>query len=414
VLHDPVVTPEQLLHEHCEWPRMHAAHLPRFSSWENSPDPGRPLRIGYVCGEFVQGPFAYFLVPVLANHDRGRFEIFSYHSCPFPDAKTAEFRGLSNTWRDISTLDDDSVCELIREDRVDILVDLSGHYPFTRIAVFTRHPAPVQTAFPNYPSTTGVAEIDYILTDRWCAPEDDCYYAERAWRLDSGYLTYLPPPNLPPVGPLPALQNGVVTFGIFQRGAKLNDGVWDAVAAIVHAVPGSRLLVHNANGDIDNPGSRTSAAIMRVLAGRGIAAPRVKLRGDRPLHEHLEIVSQCDVALDTFPYSGQTTTCDCLWMGVPVVTLAGRAHSARVGASIVARAGLEDWIATSPAEYIDIAVRQAAGLPNLAGLRARLREQISNSPVGDHVRVTRAFETAYRSMWRIWCASQARIRDRKL
>jgi predicted O-linked N-acetylglucosamine transferase (SPINDLY family) len=247
--------------------------------------------------------------------------------------------------------------------------------------------------------------MDYFLTDSWTDPAGltEEHYTEELYRLTSGYLAYLPPEDAPAVGPLPAAKNGYVTFGLFQRPAKTNERVWDAVAQALLHVPRSRLLIHYVTRDFDNPNSRVRRSITEALARRGVDEQRLDFKGALGMSEHLACVAQADIALDTFPYNGQTTTCESLWMGVPVITLTGNSHVSRVTHAILHRVGLGDWAATSIEEYSEIAAR--VDLDALAELRAGMRERLAASSLLDGRRVTREIEQAYRSMWRTWCSS---------
>jgi predicted O-linked N-acetylglucosamine transferase (SPINDLY family) len=304
---------------------------------------------------------------------------------------------------------DASAAQAIRDDRMDILVDLSGHFAFHRLGVFAHRPAPVQVSFPHYPGTTGSDCIDYLLTDIWTTPqgcEDES--SEKPYRLPSGCLVYKAPPDREPVTDLPALSNGYVTFGLFQRPGKLHAAVWDAIAAVLAAVPDSRLLMHSSSRELDEEGSAQRARLLKPLEDRGIAAARVLFKGPRPTEQHLAIVAEADIALDTFPYNGQTTTCDCLWMGVPVVTLRGNSYVARVAPALLDRLGLGDLAADSADGYVRRAVELASHTEEIARLRRSLRERMKNSSLTDGSRLAVEIEAAYRSMWREWCRKQGR------
>jgi predicted O-linked N-acetylglucosamine transferase (SPINDLY family) len=271
--------------------------------------------------------------------------------------------------------------------------------------VFAHRPAPVQVSFPHYPGTTGSDCIDYLLTDVWTTPEGcEGELSEKPYRLPSGCLVYKTPPDREPVSALPALANGCVTFGLFQRPGKLHAAVWDAVAAILSAVPDSRLLMHSSSRDLDEEGSAQRARLLKPLESRGVSAARVLFQGPRPTKEHLAIVAEADIALDTFPYNGQTTTCDCLWMGVPVVTLRGESYVSRAAASLLDRLGLPDLAADSLENYVSRAVELANDIDGLTRLRSSLREKMKNSSLTDGARLAAEIEAAYREMWTEWCA----------
>jgi protein O-GlcNAc transferase len=405
-LHHAGLSAAAQLAEARAWYERHCGRIPRFDHQACGEDPDRALRIGYLGGEFSGVPSHYFLAPLLAKHDRRAFAVYCYDSRGLSDQTTASMLALADCWRDVSGDSDDRVADLIRSDRIDILVDASGHYPFNRLPVFARRPAPVQVLFPCYPGPTGVAEFDYVLTDEWTTPAGtEIQYAERVWRLPAGHIAYAPP-AAPQVNRLPALANGYITFALLQRGPKLNSGVWDAVARVMRLLPGSRLLVHQASADLGSRASVSSRRILRALGRRGISAKRVILRGTCDLPQHLELVASTDIALDAFPYSGQTTSLACVWMGVPVVTMYVDTHPGRVCGGLLRRLGLDGCVASSTDEYVAIATRLAGDLDGLAALRDVLRGRVSRSTLMDRS-VIRGMEAAYREMWRIWCRKAA-------
>ncbi|MEZ5400122.1 MAG: tetratricopeptide repeat protein [Bryobacteraceae bacterium] len=383
-----------------DWARRYAPAAPP-APIATSFDPDRRIRVAYVTHEFGAGPAHFFLLPLVRDRDHENFEVFAYHLRETVDAEAALVRGLADGWRQLTP---DHVAGAAAEDGIDILVDTAGHYG-PGLPAFLARIAPLQMTFPSYPGTTGAPEIDHILTDRWvCPPGEESQYSERPIFLDSGYLPYAAP-DAPPPAELPAFANGHLTFGLFQRPPKMNARVWDAVASILRAVPESRLLIHYGLAELDDPGSPVHARFARELDSRGVEPARARTRGPAAHLEHLAILAQCDIALDTFPYNGQTTTCECLWMGVPVVTLAGGPHVARVGLQILGRVGLDRLVADSPESYVEKAVGLGAGLDDLAVLRSELRERMQRSPLLDGS-VVRAIEHAYRKAWRQRCKQQ--------
>jgi predicted O-linked N-acetylglucosamine transferase (SPINDLY family) len=267
----------------------------------------------------------------------------------------------------------------------------------------------VQVSFPNYPGTTGVEEIDYILTDRWTTPEgSESEYAETPYRLPSGYLVYRYAGV--PVTPLPAATNSYVTFGMFQRPGKLHTGVWAVITEILRRTPESRLLIHFGSAELDEEGSGQRERLLGILENGGITAERIEFRGSRISPEHLAVVGEADIALDAFPFNGQTTTCDCLWMGVPVISLRGHTHVSRVTPALLDRLDLGELAAETPAGYVEQAMRLAGDLKRLAALRAGLREKMRERWMTGGSRLAQEIEEAYRTMWRRWCASQGRGR----
>jgi tetratricopeptide (TPR) repeat protein len=368
-------------------------------------DPSRKLRIAYLSGEFLIVPAYYFVMPLLQNRDAGNFEVYCYDCGCYRDRRTDEYRRDADYWREVRDRSDEQIYRMIREDEIDILVDLSGHFDFNRLTVFALRPAPIQFTFPNYPCTTGLSTIDYIFTDRWVDPPGAArQYAEKAWHLPSGYLAYIPVEGAPDVEPAPVERNGYITFGIFQKPGKLNSGVWDCIAGAMLKVPGSRLLVQYPSGDLDDRRSVSCGKLLQELKSRGVAGQRVEFRGRLDLMESVAIKREVDIAFDTFPYNGQTTTCETLWMGVPVVTLRGDYHVARIGHEILSRIGMEDWVADSPADYVRIAARHAKNPEELVRLRFGLRERVRAAL--EPARLSREVHNAYREAWRIYCSKE--------
>ena len=373
------------------------ANLPRQKK-----DSDALLRVGYIGNEFVRSPSNHFLHPWLSRHDSASFEIFFYHVCPKSDFMTQVYQRLCSQWRDVSTLTDSELESQIRRDEIDILVDLTGHFDNVRLAVFARRVASVQVSYPNYPCTTGVAEIDYILTDRFtCAEGQEGQYVETPYFLPSGYITYEARKDAPPLSELPALTNGFVTFGVFQRPSKTHPEFWRTVSQVLQAVPESRLLISCAVGQLeavaDNFISRT---IISELQALGISESRVQFRSICDAFDHMQLVAGCDIALDTFPYNGQTTTCECLWMGVPVVTVRGTYHTGMVATGILQRTGLSDWAAADLSDYVNIAQKAAQDLGALNLLRQSLRSKMLNSSLLNPDGFVREVESAYRWMYR--------------
>jgi len=410
LLHSPETTQQQVFTEHRAWEQRHATRFVSGSSGHrNSPEPERRVRIGYVSGDFRHHSVSQFFEPVLVQHDRGGFEIFCYSNLSFVDATTERLRRGADCWREISSLGDDAVADLVRGDGVDILVDLSGHTKYNRLPMFARKPAPVQITWLGYPATTGIEAIDYRITDAIADPAGaEDLTSETLIRLPSGFLCYSPPREALPVGALPASSAGHITFGSFNSLAKLNPvviGLWKAILA---AVPGSRLLI-KAQAIVDRD---TRAHCLGRLAAQGIAPDCLDfVPGTQTLSEHLATYNRVDIALDPFPYNGATTTCEALWMGVPVVTLAGDRHAGRVGASLLTRIGMEDMVAHTSAAYVAAAVALASDAVRLSALRARMRDRISASPLTDAVSFTRDLEQAYRYTWRNWCEEAHRANE---
>ncbi len=385
-----------------EWGRVARADAPPSLRSFDDPNPERKLRVGYVTQEFAAGSGFHFILPFLRDRDASRFEVFVYHTNVASDKWTRRARPWADHWRALRSHAD--VAAAIAADRIDILVDLSNHYGSHLVLFQDRH-APIQLTFPDYPGTTGAANIDYVLTDHWvCPPGFEDQYTEEPLKLGSGYLPYAPPAS-PRIKPLPALRNGFVTFALLQRPAKLNGAVWDAVARVLQAVPGSTLLIHYHAEELDDSESPVRRHFAAELELRGVSASRLRFRGRASLADHLALFGEFDIALDTFPYNGQTTTCECLWMGVPVVTLRDEIHAGRVAYEILDRVGLGHLAAGSVDKYVSIAAALAADTAALAKLRRNLRSMVRRSPVVDGS-VVKGIENAYRKVWRKWCLVQ--------
>jgi predicted O-linked N-acetylglucosamine transferase (SPINDLY family) len=388
----PDASPEEIFEEHRRFAEAYETfpHLPH----PNDPDPDRPLRIGYVSPDFKMHPVAQFLYPVLARHNRDQFEVFCYSATPTFDARTLAFQKVSR-WRDIRRLTPDQSAELIRHDAIDILIDTTGHTGGSQLMLFARKPAPVQVTWLGYPDTTGLQSIDYRITDRHADPATDHLHSEKLLCLPS-FLCYEAPEHTPEVAPPPVLKNGFITFGSFNNFMKISPATVETWSEILHAVPGSKLVLkHRGASDI-----AARETFPGFFESHGIARDRIIINAQMPAHHlHLDSFRDIDIALDPFPYNGTTTTCETLVMGVPMVTLAGAAHVSRVGVSLLTQIGMTDWIASTRADYVRIAVENA--LPEkLNRLRGEIRGRLLASELGDPVRFTARLEDAYRQIWR--------------
>jgi len=297
-----------------------------------------------------------------------------------------------------SGVDDQGLADRIRSDQIDILVDTSLHTSGNRLLVFARKPAPVQVTMLGLPSTTGLGTMDYRLTDRYLDPPGmtDGDYTERSIRLPNCFWCYQPPEGTPTVAELPATRNGFVTFGCLNQFTKVNRPVLQVWSKILQSLAGSRLLIHS------QPGSHREA-VRALFQTDGIAADRIEFAAKVPLLSYFQRYHDLDLCLDPFPHSGGTTTLDSLWMGVPVVTLAGRTGVGRGGVTILSNVGMTELIAESPEQYVDIAVQWASDLPRLRSVRARLRQRMESSVLMDGTRYAADVETAFRRMWETWC-----------
>ncbi len=401
---DPSCDARDILAESLQWNHRHAQPLRRFiQPHANDRTPHRQLRIGYVSPDFRLHPVSHFMLPVLAAHDRHAVAVFCYSQVLRPDKMTAGIQAHADTWRDIVGCSDQQAADLIRHDQIDILVDLTGHSGDNRLLVFAHKPAPVQVTYLGFPGTTGLETIDYRLTDALADPPGmtDPLCSERLIRLPRTAWCFHPYENAPAVGDLPATRNGFVTFGSFNNLAKINEPLVKLWAEILRSVPGSRLRLKSTY--LGLPSARQM--IRDIMSKAEIDPDRVDCSGWVSFTEHLGQYGQIDIALDTYPYHGTTTTCDALWMGVPVVTRAGQCHVSRVGVSLLTNVGLPDLIAQTPEQYVQIATALAADRSRLAELRSTLRDRMQGSPLTDAEPFARDIEAAYRVMWQNWCAT---------
>jgi predicted O-linked N-acetylglucosamine transferase (SPINDLY family) len=371
----------------------------RFSAWPASREPQR-LRVGMVSGDLHRHPVAYFLQGLLANIDRGRFELIAYHANNRWDDVTERLRPQFDDWKLIARQSDEAAAHTIYDDGIHVLLDLSGHTARNRLPMFAWKPAPVQASWLGYFATTGLAEMDYALVDPYVAPPgEEAQFTESVWRLPESYLCFSAPAADINVGVLPALAAGHVTFGSFNNLAKMNDAVVTLWARVLQAVPGSRLFLKTRQLF-----SEASCETTRQrFQAHGIAPGRLILEGSSPRHELLAAYHRVDIALDPFPYPGGTTSVEAMWMGVPVITRRGDRFLSHVGESIACNAGLPECIARDDADYVAKSAGHASNLELLAALRSNLRAKVMGSPLFDAPRFSRNFEAALWGMWEHHC-----------
>ncbi len=393
------VPPQEIFEAHLEFARRHC-EFARPNAYRNQPDPNRRLRVGYVSGDFRDHAISYFIEPVLAGHDRAGFEVVCYHNSPKADTVTERLRGHADRWENIYRLDDTEVARTIGADAIDILVDLSGHTGFNRLLALARKPAPVQATWLGYLNTTGLRAIDYRIVDFQAAPPGllEAYHSEQLVRMPHSQWCYQPPADCPEVSGLPAAGSGYITFASFHGLAKITPSVIELWSRLLARMPGSRLLAV-ANG-VDAIGGK----LLQRFARHGIAAERIQLHEFKSFDDYLAMHNEVDISLDTHPYTGGTTTCHALWMGVPVVTMTGTTAPSRGGASVLAAVGLSELVADSAEDYVSIAAQLAGDPPRLAKLRAGLRQRTRTSHLCDAAGFTRDLEAIYRIMWKKWCA----------
>lgn len=393
-------SPQQIHDEHVRLGRLLGTDPRRDIPFGNRADPLRRLRIGYLSADFRDHSVASFFQALPQYHDRDGFEVFCYANVARPDAVTRYLQGLADGWRDIHGRTDADVAAMVRDDAIDILVDLGGHTAGNRLPVFAARAAPLQVTWLGYPNTTGVPAMDIRLTDDLADPPgSDACYSERLVRLPGCFLCYRPLTDVP----LPDAREpgGPVTFGSFNSYLKITPGVLETWAAILCALPESRLLLKNFS--LTDPGVR--AACLERLVALGADPQRIDLYGVLAAKaDHLALYSQVDIALDTFPYNGTTTTCEALWMGVPVITLAGDRHAGRVGVSLLSALGLPQLVAVDRRAYVELAVRIAGDAELRRQWRSGLREQMQGSALCDGEAFCRNVETVWRELWADWCS----------
>jgi len=393
LLYSDRLSPAQLRQEAEAWARQYggASKLPPPA---NDRDPDRTLRVGYLSPDFRGHTIAHLIEPILMAHDRDRFQVFCYSSVAKPDSITSRLKLLAGAWRDVRNSSDDQTAAIIRQDEIDILVELAGHMGDNRLMVLARRPAPLQVQL-GYAGTTGLPEVDYRITDAHCDPAGtEAFYTERLVRLPHCAWPYQPN-DVPEPGPLPALRAGHITFGCLNKTIKITSDAAELWCKILQRVSGSRLIL------LSPPDNR---GLIERFTRHGLEPARLILIPRLSGEDYLRLFSdRIDIALDTFPYNGDTTTCDGLWMGVPLISLAGDAFVSRRGVSHLVNVGLDDLVAQTREQYVDKAVALANNLPALADLRAGLRQQTAKSPLTDGVRYARNLEAAFRQIWAKWC-----------
>ena len=391
---DPAYSPEQIHAEHAAWGRAIEAAIPCANEHANDRSPNRRLRIGYVSPDFRDHVAGLLFLPFFRQHDHSQFEVYCYSNTRRPDEITARFRQGADVWRDTARLSDAELAAQVSQDRIDVLVDLVMHMEGVRLGMFARKPAPIQLTWLAYPGSTGLTRMDYRFTDPVLDPpgQTDHLYTEQSIRLEI-FWCYEPPANSSAVRPPPSEKNGFITFGCLNSFGKVNDTVLEVWREILAAVPDSRLVLRPPKGKISE----------RVREKLGVPASRLIGLPYESRLEYFKNFHRLDLALDPFPYTGHTTTLDGLWMGVPVVTLAGPTVVSRGSSSILFNVGLTELAARSKTDYVALAVSLAQDKARLRELRADLRGRLERSVLMDAKRFARQAESAYRAVWKKWC-----------
>lgn len=406
-------SPQELYAAHREWQRFHVVpDIPGSIYHPNTPDPDRKLKIGYVSADFYGHAVSYFIDAALKFHDKESFEVTCYAHVSTPDAITERLKGFVENFRFIHQVKDDELAEIIRDDEIDILIDLAGHTAGNRVDALALRPAPIQVTWIGYPNTTGLDSVDYRFVDNVTDPPGlaDEVHSETLWRLPDIFTCYTPTAKEEVNKTPPAAKNGYVTFGSFNNASKISTLTVDSWSRVLHAVPGSKLLLKSAS--LADQG--TCDRFAERFGEYGIDKERIEFYGRMSSKDHMNFYGRVDIGLDPTPYNGTTTSCEALWMGVPIVTLAGDRHAARVTASLLHQVGLEDLIGETMDEYVEKAAALAGDVPRMTRIREELRDRMRESPLCDGARHTRNVEQAYREMWRKWCAeADARAEERE-
>ena len=386
-------------------PRMYVNPLLAKARADANADPARRLRIGYVSPDFNDHAVGKFIEPVLAAHDTTKFEVFCYYNKNRVDDATKRMQAVAAHWRMTADMFDGDLATTIQNDSIDILIDLSGHTGLNRLLVFARKPAPIQVSWIGYPNTTGLSTMDYRITDAFADPvgATEHLHTEKLARMPECFSCFKPHSNAPEVKALPAAARGHITFGSFNNFAKITPEVMRVWIAILARVPGSRLVLKNWCLDND----RMKTFMLQAFAQCGATPGQIELWNPNTSNfDHLNCYNSIDIGLDPFPYNGTTTTCDALWMGVPVITLAGVSHVGRVGVSQMSNLGLQELIAKDTNDYVEKAAALANDVQRLATLRGGLRERVRISPLMDASRFTKNLEAAYHNMWNAYLSTQ--------
>ena len=393
-------TPENILAEHVEWGRRHTGSIAPLRRPRNQKSPDRRLRIGYMSPNFRRQAVSAFILPILQHHDPKQVEVFCYSDVEMPDDITRRFQGYAAQWRESWSLSDEQLARQVRENRIDILVELTGHIGKGRLGVMAYRPSPIQISYIGYQGTTGVKAVDYVLTDEWADPAgNERFYVEKPCRLPGSFFVYEPPGDAPLVGPLPCLSAGHITFGCLNAINKATPraiGLW---SRILSSVPGSKMLL------LTTHCKETNHRLLAGFAARGIPSDRIELVQRTSPNQYYRRYNSIDIALDPVPFNGHTTTCDAAWMGCPTINLSGQIYAHRYGGSVLRNLDLADLATETENAYVTAAVGLANDLDRLAKLRSTLRFTMQKSLITDGSRFTRNLEQAYRQMWRTSCST---------
>jgi predicted O-linked N-acetylglucosamine transferase (SPINDLY family) len=401
--------PAEILAESRLGAKIHADPLtPRPAYFTNDRTPGKRIRIGYVSGDFRAHPVGRFMAPLITNHNKANVEVLLFSNVAKPDFLTHRIYAGADKIIQTNAMNDAAIAEAVKREGVDVLVDLSLHMAGTRLPLFARKPAPLNFTYLAYCATSGIDAMDYCVTDvnldpiTEPIPEGEAgptspWHSERLLHLKQCYWCYPPPDEAPPFNASPAERNGFVTFGSFNSFTKLNPGVIDLWATLMRSLPTSRMYL------VVPGGIARQTDVANAFRQRGVDPGRLRMGGITSVPDYFKIYLDTDIALDPFPYCGGTTTMDALWMGLPVVTMAGRWATARAGVTILKNVGIPQWISNGPEQYLEIARSIAGDIPALAQWRRTLRAQMAASPLMDGKRFAADYEEAVRRAWDVWC-----------
>jgi predicted O-linked N-acetylglucosamine transferase (SPINDLY family) len=400
--YDGRLDPDTIAQEHHIWGKM---YVPRFppAPYKNTRDPDRRIKLAYVSPDFRRHPVGNFIEPSLESHNREQFEITLFSDVEARDVVTDRLEKLSERWVNVANDSYDDVYRKVRELEIDILVELAGHTARNRLPTLLQRAAPIQVTYLGYPNTIGIPQIDYLITDAIVDPPgEERLFTENLIRVDGCFSCYRPRDDAPAVMPSPALEKGVVTFGSLHSLSKFTPPVIDLWCRVLHAVPNSKMLMFRTT--LVN---ETAERVRGEFAKRGIDPARIDLRGHVPPAGYLTTYYDIDITLDVIPWTGHTTACESMWMGVPVVTHLGNRHAGRMVASVLHAVGHPEWIGNTLDEYVEIAARMAADVSSLANSRLKLRDEMAASKLCDGPAFTRQLEAVYRQMWRTWCEKES-------
>ncbi|HEX8524299.1 MAG TPA: tetratricopeptide repeat protein [Tepidisphaeraceae bacterium] len=390
-------TPPEVFQEHVRWASHHATCRSTPPPHLNDPEANRKLRIGYISADFREHPVGFFIAPVLAHLDRTQFDIIGYSNSESGDELTSAIQSQCSQWLEVSSLSDDALAEQIRRDQVDVLVDLSGLTADNRLTALACKAAPVQVTHFGYPNTTGMRAMDYRITDALADPPGatEQWNVEKLWRLPQIAWCYSPHGASPEVQPPPVLKQGFITFGTLNNISKISDASLKLWAQLLHAVPRAQLMLQVPEGGEER--------VVGVLGRAGVGRERLRIAGRPGRSEYLALHHQIDVYLDPFPYNGGVTSCDAMWMGVPIVSLAGETYVSRQGVALLTQVGHPELVAKDEADFLKIATELAGDVERLKGLRQTLRQKLQDSPMMNFGQFAKDLGEAYRGMWRAWC-----------